>query len=81
MTTGQVFVRETTKRVDGRRVVMMLAVVAVDDDFSLDGESKYTVVGEPDGCSFRVIPETGEPRPEFNKLAIDDIAILPHWHV
>lgn len=48
--TGSAFVRDTHHQApDGRRVVMMLVVAAVPEDFELKGEHMYTITGDASG--------------------------------
>lgn len=79
--TGQVFVRPTNRVVDGRKVVVLMAVVGVDDEFLLDGEAKYTIVGTGDGLMLRVLPETKDEEVDFKGWRIDQVLTAEHWRI
>jgi hypothetical protein len=81
MTTGQVFVRDTGVEKQGKRVMMLFAVVAVDDDGVLVPESKYTITGDTTGLKLEILSETEEPMPEFEASPIDAVIMGRHWRV
>ena len=67
--TGQIFVREAGMEAptkDGRKLVMLVGIVAVPSEYPCVGEHKYTVSGDQDG-TLTVHPESGEDLTEYAK--------------
>lgn len=80
--TGQVFVRHTNKVVDGRKVVVLMAVIGIDGEAPfLDGEAKYTIVGSEDGLVLRILPETKDEENDFRGWRIDQVLTVEHWRI
>lgn len=93
--TGQVFFRETGINSEnthiksfpvGKRLMMFAGIVAVDNEFPLQGEHKYDLVGyaekslSSEFVSLNILKITGQNLPDKG-LSINEILLSPIWRV
>lgn len=91
MTSGQVFVRDMGKSEDGRRLTLLLGVVAgLPDEFQ--GETQYTLAGMPNWQKEFAGTDVGEQLTlrhegaishgkKFSGYRADQIVTYPIWRV
>lgn len=82
--TGQVIVRDTTTRVNGKRVLMVVGLLAVPDDF-LENHHQYTVAGNLngyEGADLVLYTEHAVDRDELAKgTGLGHLLTQPIWRV
>ncbi len=87
MITGQVVVRDTNTRamtedgtLDKRKLVFIMGVLAVPDNFELKGEHQYTVVGS--GNDLTILPESAiDLKDRICGLRADQVLTSKLWRV
>lgn len=79
--TGQIIARNSCTDEDGRRIVMIVGVLAVpaDDPELLKGEHQYTIVGT--GHNLTILTEAKDMTDELVGLRADQILCRPLWRV
>jgi len=88
--TGKVFLRQAAdatakdlvrRTPDGRRVMIVLGVVAVPEDFPFACEHQHSVLGTPDG-QMTILSKTAIDRKELAKnLRFEQLLYEPIWKV
>jgi len=81
LATGQVFIRETGRTMNGKEVVMVAGIIGLPDASALKGERKYTVIGSPDGLRLEIIQESGEEQPQYEGYRIDQVMTAHDWRI
>jgi len=81
--TGQVIIRNTIKK-DGKQLVIIAGIIAVDDSFPLEGEHQYTLVGRNtiDGIQLTIVKSFSKDlTDEMRGNSIDGILTSPVWRI
>jgi len=86
MYTGQLFFRKTQElSVDGRRMMMVVGIVAIDDDDTIMDEMRCDVVGETidDHVALTVFTpgEDMAEDPTISLATAGSLLLKPIWHV
>jgi hypothetical protein len=83
MVTGQLFFRGTRREClnkDGRKLMMVVGVIAVPDNFAMKEEHQYVVSGLGPGTILIVDPETGIDYTDLARgLALGQLVTEPIW--
>lgn len=78
--TGQFILRDSVKDEDGRRIMMVVGVIAVPEGSELKSEHQYTVTGSD--SVLNILPDSKDVKEDIAGMRADQILCrLPLWRV
>lgn len=82
MISGQIFVRETAaKAKDGRKLIIVVGILAVPDNTPVHGECQYTVTGSETWTDLTIHPGHKDISEHSKGNDISGLLTLPLWQV